>query len=540
MDLKNLISKNNDDEKVVPPSQPQQLNHRTSQPRLSIHSLMNESTSNDPKSPALDANHAEMIPPKPTEKITNDNAPTIEQQVKPFLPSDESGIKTDTLETEIQPKNDGNILPEPKNSTESKEAQSENKFENDGNDVVVTEIRPQDNPPMPTKAEDLKEKSLDTIIDETGKNPDLIKKDSLPKTIQNVSTQIQKLEYLKKKEEIESEIDGKPKRYRTKPTWAQDFIPVINRATGSSAPIGINSITNKTLINSISKMSIPSITGSIPRNDFNKLVTEWIWANIEGIKQDFTDVPNVTNCIELELKLGNIWDKVQDRRIQLPINTECIIATDYVNQDCFFKPGITFENFNETKNFMNKIIKDLTESQQKSKHNDANNKIITENSHVIDLIASDSRRNDKPISGRVSLDIKTKRKTNSISKQRISDLYLYFPNTLFDLRLSLSLELPKELNDAAFENFKKRVSMEREKERISYIHQATFTRFDLTKVREKSNRVPKYELELEINTPELLRSMDNVMDDPLYFIDLVQAFLDNSRIITRHLSNTKH
>jgi hypothetical protein len=26
------------------------------------------------------------------------------------------------------------------------------------------------------------------------------------------------------------------------------------------------------------------------------------------------------------------------------------------------------------------------------------------------------------------------------------------------------------------------------------------------------------------------------MEDPLYYIDLVQAFLDNGRIITRHLS----
>jgi polynucleotide 5'-triphosphatase len=102
--------------------------------------------------------------------------------------------------------------------------------------------------------------------------------------------------------------------------------------------------------------------------------------------------------------------------------------------------------------------------------------------------------------------------------------------------MSLSIELPNELNDAAFEIFKKRVTMEREKERTSYIHQATFTRIDLTKVREKNNRIPKYELELEINTPALLRSMHNVMEDPLYYIDLVQAFLDNGRIITRHLS----
>ncbi|GMF99163.1 unnamed protein product [[Candida] boidinii] len=103
---------------------------------------------------------------------------------------------------------------------------------------------------------------------------------------------------------------------------------------------------------------------------------------------------------------------------------------------------------------------------------------------------------------------------SSIQKQKIADLIIYLPNSLFDLRLTMALELP----------------------------------IDLTKIRETHNNPnqpqqvskrrpePKYELELEINTKELLNSIESLSDDPLYFIDLVQSFLDNGRILARQLS----
>lgn len=494
MDLKNLISRTSDDENPSPNVFDAQLTKRPSQPRLSIHSLMNDNNTTADielsKTTEISSTTGPISNEAPQASAVEQNGDVTNEQIRR-----RSNINAITNSIDVEISSEKPHLPELKQVSELKKNQQ---TIND-NDTTAAKLASQEH------------------------------------SENKLHEQILKLESLKKKEEVEDESDGKPKRYRSKPVWAQDFIPTIYR-TAAPGTDGVRSFKSDMSYNNISKLEIPSLTGAIPRNDFNKLVTEWIWANVEGVKQDYLDVPNVEEFIELELKLGNIWDKVKDSRIQLPINTECVVATDYVNQECFFKPGITLENYNDTKTFMTKIMQEAAEQQNKSRNNNTNNKFVVENSHVIDLIASDSRRNDKPISGRVSLDIKTKRKTNSISKQRISDLYLHFPNTLFDLRLSLSLELPNELNDAAFEIFKKRVSLEREKERISYIHQATSTRIDLTKVREKNNRVPKYELELEINTPALLRSMRNVMDDPLYYIDLVQAFLDNGRIITRQLS----
>lgn len=582
MDLKNLISRTSDDESSPPNVPTPQLNKRTSQPRLSIHSLMNDNNDkeqnkedakeddkeNSEKADKIKESNGGAIPngvknnnkeslksgpqiPKPTASVSGHKAPSLGQRAAPFLPTDASGINVRLLKKGEKERMREEPSFQTMNTTESEQQQTEN-----GNSTgiksrdEISTLKSESNveavvqkPPLPKTKQPKHEAQ---VVSAPPSGTDIIGKED-KQTIEEISSnsqseepekniheQIKKLEELKKKEDVEAVADGKPKRYKTKPTWAQDYIPSFGQPTVGRSN-GLNSFNNEVSLNNISKLSIPSITGSIPRNDFNKLVTEWIWANVEGVKQDYVDIPNVEDYIEIESKLGNIWDKVKDRRIQLPVNTECVVATDYVNQECFFKPGITLENFNDTKSFMSKLIQEATEKLQQGK-GDPNNKFIIENSHVVDLIASDSRRNDKPISGRVSLDIKTKRKTNSISKQRISDLYLHFPNTLFDLRMTLSVELPKELNDAAFEIFKKRVTMEREKERISYIHRATSTRIDLTKVREKNNRIPKYELELELNTPALLQSMRTVLDDPLYYMDLVQAFLDNCKIITRHLS----
>lgn len=582
MDLKNLISRTSDDESSPPNVPTPQLNKRTSQPRLSIHSLMNDNNDkeqnkedakeddkeNSEKADKIKESNGGAIPngvknnnkeslksgpqiPKPTASVSGHKAPSLGQRAAPFLPTDASGINVGLLKKGEKERMREEPSFQTMNTTESEQQQTEN-----GNSTgiksrdEISTLKSESNveavvqkPPLPKTKQPKHEAQ---VVSAPPSGTDIIGKED-KQTIEEISSnsqseepekniheQIKKLEELKKKEDVEAVADGKPKRYKTKPTWAQDYIPSFGQPTVGRSN-GLNSFNNEVSLNNISKLSIPSITGSIPRNDFNKLVTEWIWANVEGVKQDYVDIPNVEDYIEIESKLGNIWDKVKDRRIQLPVNTECVVATDYVNQECFFKPGITLENFNDTKSFMSKLIQEATEKLQQGK-GDPNNKFIIENSHVVDLIASDSRRNDKPISGRVSLDIKTKRKTNSISKQRISDLYLHFPNTLFDLRMTLSVELPKELNDAAFEIFKKRVTMEREKERISYIHRATSTRIDLTKVREKNNRIPKYELELELNTPALLQSMRTVLDDPLYYMDLVQAFLDNCKIITRHLS----
>ncbi|KAH3669290.1 hypothetical protein OGAPHI_001411 [Ogataea philodendri] len=307
----------------------------------------------------------------------------------------------------------------------------------------------------------------------------------------------------------------KPRRYTEKPTWAKDYIPTVRKSVRKPA-----------MATAATKLSVASISGTIPRNDFNKVVTEWIWANIEGTRHEYKSMGSIDKYLELELKVGHIWDKVKDRRLRLPVNSETILNVDFFQTDCYFRSGVPAQQFHDLRAYLGKL------SHEKPNHKA--NKFVVENSHCVDLIAYERKRDEKPTTGRVSVDVKTQRRMSSIHKHRVADLVIYLPNSLYDLRLSMSLELPYEMNDAGFESFQKRVELRRDKDRVSYSHLATFTKIDMTKVKE--NGSVKHEVELELDTVELLNSMAKIGTDPLYYIDLVQAFLDNGRIVSRQLS----
>lgn len=357
-----------------------------------------------------------------------------------------------------------------------------------------------------------------------------------PKNV--IKEQIEKLEQLAKKEEVVTSMDGKPKRYKNKPIWARDFVPQIYKNLAVRNNDGVKSVLGDIQGMNVSRLSVPSISGTMPRNDFTKLVTEWIWANHEAVKNSYGDVPNVSDYIELELKLGQIIDKAKDRRISLPVNTECVISNDYYNQECMFQAGVLLPEFNSAIDTLETFMAESNEigpgtpAAQKNKRG----KFVMEKMHVVDMIASTASRNSRPSSTRVTLDTKTKRRVSSIQKQRINDLFLFLPNTRFDLRLTMSLELPVDMNDVSYENFKTKINTQREKNRVSYIHQATATRMDFTKVKEANSKITKYEVEVEMDNGSLIRSIKKVNDDPLLFPDLVQAFLDNARILTRKIS----
>ncbi|OWB55877.1 hypothetical protein B5S28_g1763 [[Candida] boidinii] len=499
-----------------------------SQPRLSIHNLMNSDSVNKQN----DVSQSVPAPQPQAQQQSAFGGNNLEIRKRSCISN-----LTNNDDVDIE----GNKIPNAirRVSIQSAPSESNNINSNNNNNMDISPS---------SKPVNFENNDIDNQI--TNNNND----NTHPKSLHE---KIKELEDIEKIEKIKS---LKPKRYTVKPIWARDFIPEFSKHKNSNNEHNNNnnnesdskkiensmnnnsspstSTKNRPPINT--KITTPSLTGTIPRNDFNRVITEWIWANIEAVKQDYQDIENPEQYIELELKLGNIWEKVKDKRLQLPINSETILSLEFFHQECFFKSGIPLQQFHDIKNFLSQLM----ESHNTSK----NKQFVVENTHMIDLIASEKQRNDKPISGRVSLDIKTQRKMSSIQKQKIADLIIYLPNSLFDLRLTMALELPYELNDNAYQTFKSKVTFEREKERVSFIHSPTFTRIDLTKIRETHNNPnqpqqiskrrpePKYELELEINTKELLNSIDSLSDDPLYFIDLVQSFLDNGRILARQLS----
>ncbi|GMF00152.1 unnamed protein product [Ambrosiozyma monospora] len=278
-------------------------------------------------------------------------------------------------------------------------------------------------------------------------NPQSFQSTAKRTSTSSLHDQILALEQLKEKKEQEANGSGKPRRYKERPTWAKDYIPTVGKHHKRGGAPGGGA--NGGGFSEATKLSSPSITGFMPRNDFNNVITAWIWANVDGVKKDYMDIPNVEQCIELELKVGQVWEKVKDRRLQLPINTETVLSVDFFNSDCFFKSGMPLQEYHDIKSYLTKLSQDSNSGNQPGVSGGATkalvgassgNKFVVETSHVVDLIASESKRNDRPITGRVSVDVKTKRKMASIQKQRIADIILFQPNSLFDLRLSILVE----------------------------------------------------------------------------------------------------
>lgn len=124
------------------------------------------------------------------------------------------------------------------------------------------------------------------------------------------------------------------------------------------------------------------------------------------------------------------------------------------------------------------------------------------------------------------LDGKAKIPIASIVKVTLSNLHIYSPRDLFDLRISLNVEVPLDRDLVEPSNPQKQ-QPDRHKDRMSYTHQAY--QIDLTMV----NRAT-CELEIEVDSTTLTREMDLVVaGQKNNFVKIVEGLLDNATLLMR-------
>ncbi|EJS41489.1 cet1p [Saccharomyces arboricola H-6] len=318
---------------------------------------------------------------------------------------------------------------------------------------------------------------------------------------------------IKKDLEILSEISAssKPSKYKNVPIWAQKWKPTIK---------ALQSIDVKDL-----KID-PSFLNIIPDDDLTKSVQDWVYATIYSI------APELRSFIELEMKFGIIIDAKGPDRVNPPVSSQCV----FTELDAHLTPNIDSSLFNE----LSKYIRGISE--------------VTENTGKFSIIESQTRDSvyrvglstQRPRFLRMSTDIKTGRVGQFIEKRHVAQLLLYSPKDSYDVKISLNLELPVPDNDPP-EKYKSQSPIsERTKDRISYIHNNSCTRIDITKVdnhnQGSKNRQSEitHEVELEINTPALLNAFDNITNDSKEYASLVRTFLNNGTIIRRKLSSLSY
>ncbi|CEP62494.1 polynucleotide 5'-phosphatase LALA0_S05e06898g [Lachancea lanzarotensis] len=314
---------------------------------------------------------------------------------------------------------------------------------------------------------------------------------------------------LKKDLKVLNEIasTAKPSRYNIAPVWAQKWKPTVK---------ALESIdTNNLNIDA-------SFTNIIPDDDLTKSVQDWVYATVVSIP------PDQRQFIEMEMKFGIIVEGSDTNRVSPPVSSQTV----YTEMDAHLTPDVDERVFFE----LNKYMKGISElSEYTGKFN------IIE-SHTTDSLYRVGMSTQRPRFLRMSRDIKTGRVGQFIEKRHVSQLLLLSPKDSYDVKISINLELPVPENDPP-EKYKDNTPVSvRTKQRISYIHNDSCTRMDITKVSTHNQGVKQrhtegtHEIELEVNTSALLSAFENITQNSKEYAAILRTFLNNGTIVRRKLT----
>ncbi|PVU98051.1 hypothetical protein BB561_000129 [Smittium simulii] len=253
-----------------------------------------------------------------------------------------------------------------------------------------------------------------------------------------------------------------------------------------------------------------SIFGTKPSDDFFRHISAFLYEHA------------IVDNLEIEGKLGIIYDKNLKSRVNFPVLTETILAKD-VKGNYIFKTDMSEI---QHKNF-NKMLNSRFCETQNPKY--FGSKIGY--SHTKEI---DTYYNDGGVRIRVTRDQVTGEILGAITKKQISHLDIYSPKTSLDFRISINQEIPVEVKEGLTSNY------ERRKDRISYSQD--YYRIDLTKVISAKNKntpselKTSHELEVEIqNTTAFKENLNKAMQNqPNKFNEIVQAFIGNLKVLAKN------
>lgn len=359
----------------------------------------------------------------------------------------------------------------------------------------------------------------------------LVKKESITEGKTSIREDLLKLSKLSEQSNI--------KKKKEIPIWARKWVPkvkenlvvekidaeTVSESNGNSNP-------NATKTYGLNAEGIPlnfksSYLNVEPDCDIVQAIQQWIYAQLVSIPIEDR------SFIEIEMKFGKLTGDNGVDRINLPISTETI----YTNIDGHLLPNIDESLFKELIKHM------LTTTENNSDFN-------TLESEMIDSIyrINDFYNHKRPRFLRLSKDYKTGRIFEFIEKKNLSNLLIYTPRDAYDMKLSLNLEVPLDPKDEPPEKFVNETPIHmRRKKRCSYIHNDSYTRFDLTEVVNRKQASLNdsdttkihntFEVELELNPQVLVKCIDYINKDSTKFATLVRNFIHNGQLIRRKMTH---
>lgn len=247
----------------------------------------------------------------------------------------------------------------------------------------------------------------------------------------------------------------------------------------------------------------PTITNVIPAEELTRGVMDYLIQTVvqmNGVA--FGPAGGSTTgrgaMVEIEAKIGQIIDKNTNDRLRLPVMTECLLSRTDPNLRTAFRSSMTAAQHSRLNNFLNQAYlksKPPPPGEPPKKPRVALDYVHTYETDTFYDLSQNAlnvlppsvqnfldRRNKPKV--RITTDQRTGKEMAKIIKVRISDIEVYSPQTPFDWRVSVSLEVNwdgdlRELVESTEGKNGKRP--DRNKDRVSYKH--SHYQIDLTQVK---------------------------------------------------------
>ncbi|KAL4953643.1 CYTH-like domain-containing protein [Aspergillus filifer] len=306
----------------------------------------------------------------------------------------------------------------------------------------------------------------------------------------------------------------------------------------------------------------PSLTGLIPYEEMTKIVCDFLFQHVV-MRNDAMAGPAGASAgghgaiIEVEAKLGQIIDLDSRDRIQLPVQSECVIDKEKSRLRTSFESNMSQAQHRAMNNFLNDAVKNsmpqpnppggpgpasttttprVPISYAHKKERDSFYEVSP--SELPPIIRQNLNPRHKP-KVRVTVDQRTGEVLAKIVKCRVADLDIHSPRTCVDWRISVNLEMSYDgdISHLPPADTGRGVGAgDRNKDRMSYRHLAY--QVDLTQVGRSEPSMKgecEHELEIEVSAAEIRRQGQlAIAGDPTHqYQDLVRGLLDNIRVLAR-------
>lgn len=282
-------------------------------------------------------------------------------------------------------------------------------------------------------------------------------------------------------------------------------------------------------------------------DEVSRKVCNFIWAtaiNNEHVRNAIAESPHTQ--LEVEARWGQIIERHTSARLRGYHETETVIKSASV--DVMFESTMTMEQHRRINMYLNSQV-------QKSKapgapradvgyaHTREIDTLYDLNQAALDQLPPLTRSFVGQSGGRqrirVTRDAKTNHVIRKIIKHRIANLEVSSPQTEWDYRIGINLEIeyPGSMDGLTpvVESGKTLESMQRHKDRMSYSWMGAY-QIDLTQVVQGQSK--NHELELELSSEVLLNNADRVKrNEPNSFEPLINGMMNNLRVISREMTS---